>query len=312
MHAHSGQQRRLREALHRLQHADERLRLTQPRAPVETFPGLPPETPLSLQAVINISDRHLNEEASYILRALSVFPQKPNTFSEEAALAICTRSVEALDTLTDSSLLEVSGQGRYTLHQIIADYARLHLVDMAVEERMVKHFINYVESHELDYDALEMEMNNVLAALQIASKREMQGDLVRGVNAFSRFLITRGSYALGETQLKLAEQAARSLNDRPGLSTALLNLGKIGERRGNYVQAEAYYQEGLTVARQTEDPERISSLLINLGELHLKQQQLDSASAVFQEALHLAQGVDQELVATALYGKAKVEVARKP
>ena len=171
-----------------------------------------------MQAVISVSDQYLNEEARYALRALSVFPHKPNTFSEEAALAICARPPEVLDALTDAGLLEVSGPGRYTLHQIIADYARLHLKDMAVEERMVQFFINYIEAHELDYDALELEMNNVLAALEIASKREMQSDLVRGVNVFFHFLQSRGSYALAEAQLKQAEQAARSLNDKPGLA----------------------------------------------------------------------------------------------
>src|SRR5207249_7536299 len=114
--------------------ADERLLLAQPRGPAEISPGLPPETPLSLQTVINVSDQYLNEEARYTLRALSVFPHKPSTFSEEAALAICARPAEVLDALTDSGLLEVSGPGRYTLHQIITDYARLHLEDMTVEE----------------------------------------------------------------------------------------------------------------------------------------------------------------------------------
>ena len=226
MQTHSGQPRRLRTALHRLRHADERLRLAQPREPAEISPGLPPETPLSLQAVINVSDRYLNEEARYTLRALSVFPHKPNTFSEEAALAICARPPEVLDALTDAGLLEVSGPGRYTLHQIIADYARLHLKDMAVEERMVQFFINYIEAHELDYDALELEMYNVLAALEIASKREMQSDLVRGVNVFLHFLQSRGYYALAEAQLKQAQQAARSLKDKSGLAATQLNLGK--------------------------------------------------------------------------------------
>ena len=97
---------------------------------------------------------------------------------------------------------------------------------MAVEERMVQFFINYIEAHELDYDALELEMYNVLAALEIASKREMQSDLVRGVNVFLHFLQSRGYYALAEAQLKQAQQAARSLKDKSGLAATQLNLGK--------------------------------------------------------------------------------------
>ena len=97
---------------------------------------------------------------------------------------------------------------------------------MAVEERMVQFFINHIEAHELDYDAFELEMNNVLAALEIASKREMQSDLVQRVNASFSFFQSRGFYTLAEAQLKQAEQAARSLNNKPGLATDQLNLEK--------------------------------------------------------------------------------------
>ena len=291
MHTYGGQPRRLRTALQRLQHVNERLQLTQPQAPLETLTGWPLETPLSLQAVIDISDRHLDQEARYTLRALSVFPPKPNTFSEEAALAIDSKPAEILDALTDAGLLEVSGPGRYTLHPVIADYAMLNLEDAAVEERMVKYFINYVEIRQTDYDALELEINNVLAALQLASKRAMHMELVRGVNAFARFLQTRGIYALAENQLRLAEQATRLLNDTIGLITVLLNLGIIAERRGDYNQAEAYYQEGLALARPAEHPERIGALLTNLGAIAVNRGDHAQAEAFLQEALALAHRV---------------------
>src|SRR6266487_2313907 len=350
MHAHSGQPRRLRTAINRLHQVDELLQLAQPQAPVETFPGLPVGEQISLQTVISLSTQRLDKDANDVLYALSVFPPKPNSFSEAAALATSAKPVELLDTLTDAGLLEVCGPGRYTLHQIIVDYARLHLKDTNVEKRMVNYFADYVEIHHRDNDALEQEADNVLAALQIASKRGLQSDLVRGVNSFSYFLLTKGAYSQAETQLKLAEQAARSLNDKSGLTTILLNLGKIAEKRGDYFQAEAYYEQGLTVAREIEHSERISLLLANLGEvaihhakyeqavaylregldfarqvghrslvcyllinwgkLHFRQQQFDSASAAFEEALQLAQGVNQELVASALYSLARVAFAR--
>ena len=209
---YSGQPRRLQAALHRLRNADERLKLVQPRGPAEIFPGLPSEAPLSLEAVINVSDQYLSEEARYALRALSVFPHKPNTFSEEAALVVCAKPPEVLDALTDSGLLEVNGPGRYTLHQVISDYAKLHLEDLTVEVRMVQYFINYVEAHASEYDVLELEMNNVLAAFEIASKRKMKGDLKRVVSIFFNFLQVRGSCLLTEAQLKQAEQNMQSLS----------------------------------------------------------------------------------------------------
>ncbi len=41
------------------------------------------------------------EESRRALQALSVFPLKPNSFSEEAALAVSGAAIERLDTLVD-------------------------------------------------------------------------------------------------------------------------------------------------------------------------------------------------------------------
>lgn len=289
--AHSGQPRRLRAALDRLRQAEERLRLAQPQAPLERHPSLPVGTPLSLLAVIGISDEALDEMSRRTLRALSVFPPKPNTFSEEAALAVSTAPAETLDTLADYGLLESSGPGRYTLHQIIADYARVRLTDETAYKRMVEFFVHYVETHERDYGTLDLETSNVLAALNVAFDRGMQAALVRGANAFSHFLETRGLYVLAEVHLKRTQQAAGSLGDTVGLATALLNLGRISDNRGDYAQAEEYLLKGLALARKIGHRERISALLTNLGEVAENQGDYARAETYFQEGLALAREI---------------------
>src|SRR5207248_4081414 len=112
--AEKGQPRRLRAALDHLREVEERLRLTQPQAGLERHPSLPEHVPLSLVAVIKVSQEALDEGAQQALKALSVFPSKPNTFSEEAALAVAATSLAAIDALLDSGLLERSGPGRHT------------------------------------------------------------------------------------------------------------------------------------------------------------------------------------------------------
>src|SRR5579875_1487292 len=156
LQSHSGQPRRIRAAIERLQNVDERLRLVEPQAFLEKSPSLPVETPMSLSAVIEVGDHYLDEQARAGLRALAVFPAKPNSFSEEAALAISNGPVEMLDRLTDAGMLEGSGPERYTLHQTIADYAKAHLNDVSAYHRMVGYFVHYVELHEGDYDALNL------------------------------------------------------------------------------------------------------------------------------------------------------------
>ncbi len=187
----NGPSRRLQAALDRLQHAEKRLWLAQPQAFAECPPNLRPDMPLSLHVIIGMSYQHLDEQAQYALRALSLFPAKPNTFSEEAALAVSAVSPETLDMLTSAGLLEGGGNGRYTLHQVIADYAQVQLADTTAEGRMVEFFISYVETNKTDYEALEVESDNILAALQIASTRNMSMLLARGVLGFVPFLEAR-------------------------------------------------------------------------------------------------------------------------
>jgi transcriptional regulator with XRE-family HTH domain len=119
---YSGQPRRWRAALDRLKQPEARLQLTMPRAPLEGQPGRPMDMPISLQNEIELSYGQLEPLARQALLALSELPM--GDFCEEAALATGEVTLEALDMLLDAGLLASTGQGHYTLHQTIADFAR--------------------------------------------------------------------------------------------------------------------------------------------------------------------------------------------
>lgn len=286
--SYSGQPRRLHRALERLRKTEERLRLTQLQSPLERQPSLPMDTPLSLMAVIEISDDALDKASSHALRTLSVFPPKPNTFSEEAALIVCAAPIEALDNLSDSGLLESSEPGRYTLHQTISDYSRLKLTDEIAYKRMVDFFVHYVKTHLESYSALDLEVNNILNALQVAFEQGMDIALVRGANMLSRFLEIRGMYRLAEIHLNRAQQASRSLGDTDGLMTALGNLGLLATHHGEYTQALNYYQEALILANTLGSSEEISVTLVNLGIVAINLGDYKKAEAILKEGLEQA------------------------
>ena len=155
MQGYRGQVRRLRAAMERLLDTEQRLQLSIPSVQSNAHPGLSAETPLSLQSVIEVSDQCLDEQARQALRALSVFPTKPNTFSEEAALVVSAVPVEALDKLNDAGLLEVNGAGRYMMHQVIADYAHTSLRDRDPFQRFVSYYGTYIEENRTEFEALE-------------------------------------------------------------------------------------------------------------------------------------------------------------
>jgi tetratricopeptide (TPR) repeat protein/transcriptional regulator with XRE-family HTH domain len=294
MHAYSGQTRRIDAALARLSNAEERLQIGEQRAPIERHPSLPAGASLSLQSVFAVTDQQLGEQARAALYALSVFPSKPNSFSEESALAIANCAASILDALFDAGLLESSVSGRYTMHQTIADYARLHLQDVTAHERFIAYFANFAEVHRKDYELLEQESNLILATLETAYQFGKWVPLVRCACAFAPFLLLRGIYTVAERHLQRAYDAARVMGDSYAITSSLMYLGEIAQNQGNYEQAETCYQEGLTLAREMKDIEHISALLNDLGWITWKRGEYTLAETYLQEGLMLAREIDDK------------------
>src|SRR6266516_7704723 len=258
LQAHSGQARRIQAALQRLSAAEGRLQVSEPRGPVERHPSMPTDTSLSLQSIIAVTDQQLDEEARKALYALAALPSKPDNFSEEAAVAVTACSLDAIDALIDAGLLESSSEGRYMLHQTIADYARLHLQGTAPHERLLHYAHDLVEAHRTDYELLELESGTILAALEAAYTLGKKEELVRNVCDFIPHLLVRGNYSLAERHIQRAHEAAIALHDDRATVTTLLYRGQIAQKQGNYTRAETDFQEALTLARKSDDPERIS------------------------------------------------------
>lgn len=285
------QPRRLHMALQKLSDEKERLHLSKPLGVLDHHTGLTYDTPLSLQSVIAISDQRLSEQARQTLRALSVLPAKPRSFSEEAALAVSALPAAALDELCDAGLLECTSSNRYTVHQTIADYARLSLRDTTPYRRFVTYFVRYIVEHEKDYRALGQESGTILTALDIAYEQEMNTEFVQGVNTFSAFLCIRGLYNLAEHHVQRAHRLAISLGDTNNSILSSLYLGEIAEKRGDYVQAEMYFQEGLLLARRMKHYEYVSALLTLLGVTAEQRGINEQADAHFEEGLAVARQI---------------------
>lgn len=309
--AQSGQARRVRAALDRLRNAEARLRLSDHRAPLERPPSLPEGVPISLQTVIALSEVQLNAEARAAWRALAVFPPKPNTFSEYAALAVSGRPAETLDALTDAGLLECVGPGRYALHQTIVDYASLEGVSEDALRRMVTYFVDLVTSHATDYRALHRESRNILAALDVAHENGWNVELVRGVLALASFLQARGVYTVAELLLSRAQQAARSCGDGASMACIWLHLGRISEMQGDFACAEDRYHAGLRAAGDVGHDDLSCALLAHLGEVMIARGCYREAEPHLTEGLRLARAAkDRQRLALLLRLRGEVADCR--
>ncbi|GCE25581.1 hypothetical protein KDA_10650 [Dictyobacter alpinus] len=291
--AYSGPARRITSALDRLSKAENRLKLKEPHIPAESHPSLPDAQALSMQSIIAVTDQLLDEETRRTFYALCVFPPKPNTFSEEAAMAVVACSTDELDALSDAGMLESNGE-RYQLHQVISDYALLQIPEdqlSAIQERLVDYIADYIEEHKKDYDQLEEESDTIEAALEIANEIGKGPEFVRSVCAFAPFLLLRGLYRQAEHYLEQAYEAAVEQNDQSRQAQALLYLGETAQKRGESQKAETYLVKGLEIARDIKDDEQICAFLSNLGDIRRKKGDFEQAEEYLTEGLTLAQQI---------------------
>ena len=287
----TGQPRRVQAALARLQEAEQRLRIRMAVAPGEHPLALAQETTLSLQATIEISERRLSEPARQALRALAIFPARPNSFSEDAALAVGQMSLEVLDELWDAGLLESNGPGRYQLHQTIVDYERIQGQLPEIAQRLVVYMGHYLQKHAQDHEALELELSNLLVALDVAVEVGLQRELIEDMDALFPFLRTRARYLLANRYLQRAYEAALSQADLAGQMRMLQHLAFFAERRGEFQEAERYAMSGLELAQQLGQLEAQSALLTTLGRVAFDHGDYTQAITFHEEGLALARRV---------------------
>jgi tetratricopeptide (TPR) repeat protein/transcriptional regulator with XRE-family HTH domain len=324
----SGQPRRLQTALQRLQERQHRLQISMPVATTERSPALPSQTPLSLHTAIALSVQMLEAEVAQVFCALAVFPAKPASFSEEAALAVTQGSLEMLDTLWDSGLLESSGPGRYTLHQTVREYAQQQQQEEVLQRRFVVYMVGYIHKHQREYAALEQELACIQEALEMAHTLQLNQELLAGLLEGMAFFQARGLYSMAEYYLwsawevvsnqgdtkeqanvsqylaltlsklghyakakELAEQGLAltgSLDEKQLRSSLLQTLGDIANYEGDGARAEAYYQEGLQLARQTQDTFLVCCLSASYGSKVHDRGQPVQALRYYEESAQLA------------------------
>ncbi len=293
------QPRRLHTAITQLRDAEQRLRLSVPTPVTARSPSLPSSIPLSLHAMITVSDQQISEEARRALQALSILPAKPSSFSEEMALVVAGVAVEVLDEISDAGLLESSGPGRYTLHQTISDYAKIQSEGNAtVHDRFIDYCVAYVQAHQTDYALLDPEINNILAAFDIAYQTGRHRELLQGIYAFISFLQSRGLHSLIAERLQQAYTVARLLNSQHDIIAIAYRLGEVAQVLGANIQVEDYLQEGLALARQIGDQIQICRLLAGLSEREAWQGNFVKAEAYCQEGLAIARqlGRDEQIM----------------
>lgn len=249
----------------------------------------------SVRSSFNLSYQPLEPAAQRLFAVSGLFAG--GDFSPAAAAAIADLplpdSEDYLRRLFNLSLVRQSRPGRFHLHLLLADFAREKANQEAQQvviwqERLVAYFVNYAVSHRHNYQALQVEHDHILAALQLAVNREWDQLLLTGLMAYLPFLEAWGLYETTENLLLAGQRATAKMGDISGRSELLRYQGRMAERRGQYRLAESYYEQGLELARQQNNQQSLSHFLRALGVLQAKRGDGGLAEAYYREGLALA------------------------
>lgn len=290
-HSLPGQPYRIQRALGQLHQVMRRL---QANTSDKSSSNLALDVPLSLHAAITISDQRLSPSAHEALCALSVFPAKPDSFAEEAALAVIEEPIEVLDELWDAGLLESSGPGRYCLHRTIVSYAQTQGQTTAAQKRLVDYMVAYVNEHQQDYEMLDREANIIWAAMDTAERLEMWSELVSGGVALVTFMHVRGLYRQADLLLQKALHATLQLDDPLARTVVFYHLADFADLLGDYSHVETYAQRGLELARRLNQQDLESGFLHLLGSMWSKRGDYAQAKRLLEDGLRLARPLNNQ------------------
>jgi predicted ATPase len=272
-----------------------------------------PERHRTIQAVFDASWHLLAEPERLAMRQLSAFR---GGFDREAATACVQMSADhtraspqfsilhLLSTLIGKSLLMRAPDGRYSMHELVRQYAGEQLRRAGeVEQTWARHgayFISLVEQAEPHLkgadeaawlDRLEAEHDNLRAALD----RALAGgavELAARICVVLRWLwYIRGYLAEGRQWIEraLAASSASPAQLPPRLRARLLQgAGVLADEQADYAVAAARYEESIALYREIGDTKGIQATTNSLGMLAWARGDYAQAQSCFEESLRLS------------------------
>jgi tetratricopeptide (TPR) repeat protein len=177
------------------------------------------------------------------------------------------------------------------------------------KQRFVAYFLAYAESHNQpkpeDNDALEIERENLLGAMDIAFEAESWLTVMRLIETIlsgSQWLYIRGHWDEAKERGKQALTAARKLQDERSIARYAHNLANVYQAQGDLDEARSLYQLSLDIKRKLGDQRGIARSFHNLGLLAQAQGDLDEARSLCQQSFEIKRKLgDQRGIAGSLH-----------
>ena len=291
-------------------------RLTDRFALLTDGPRDLPTRQRSLHQAITWSHDLLAHREQKLLRSLSVF-RGGWTLAE--AEAVCGQSgdvLHVLDSLVGWSLVrqipDKHGESRFAMLETILEYARGELKAHGEEEqaRMLHaaHFLALAERgapalHSKDQalwlDRLEIELDNLRAALEWLTEAEQVESSLRMCAALTWFWGIRGYWTEGRAWVMraLGNAAGSALDGTPVRMRALQGAGWLAHVQNDGDSARKLLEESLSIARQVEDQHAVAWGMHLLGRVMYFEGDFTQAAELGHKALDLSRVIGDDWVA---------------
>jgi len=256
-----------------------------------------------VRASFNLSYGALTPQQRQFFAMLGVFGGED--FSVAAAAFVAKLSMaethDCIRTLYSMSLVQRGRADRYRLHPLLRDFASEQLTTARPHGRALEYFIQFVRQQQMDFNAIEVESSNMVAALHTAHDHGMDELFIRGVNAFFPFFEAKGLYDQALHHLQRAHDAAQRRGDSAERVRVLCNLGQTLRLQNKYENARTHLQEGLALAQRIEFPAGIMQAHLTLGTISLIRGEYDAADAHLQSGLEVESQFEDKEMRCALF-----------
>lgn len=239
----------------------------------------------SLQETIALSLTGLSKKEVDAFYALGAFAPKPEKFELAAALSVSNVDASALARLSTRYLVEVDEDEQLSLHQMIADTARLETPRSAIE-RHQQYYLDYFRRCNGDWRRIETVYEQVKWAWQLIDQNEI---VLEFIDMFKSYQEHRGLWRDIEIWTEKGVAVANSENwqNKKGM---LLNLyGQSLRQQGKWKEAFEVMDQSLLLHRAISDRAGEAIALTSLGRLYALTSQWSMALEYLNQALDICE-----------------------
>nr|WP_193311286.1 helix-turn-helix domain-containing protein [Georgenia satyanarayanai] len=271
-----------------------------------------PRRQLGLESAIAWSHDLLTPEEQRFLASVSVFRGGWTLASAEAVTGHRERArvLDLTSRLVDKSLVVVRHEGdeaRYDMLAVVREFAARRLEDSgeraAAEQRFVAHLAQLADRAEAELrregqarwlGLLDSELDNVRAAMAVATERAWSGAALRISGGLARYFYLRGRYTEGRRWLDAALDLDGDHADLPDRvrTRALAASGYLAFLQCEYPAAEQRLGLALAQCHASGDRSGAALVLRSLGSVARERADYERAETLHREGLALSRADD--------------------